>query len=256
MKKQKIILQEDLDNYMQLINTKHIIDQYDKDFEDIIHELIQMCMMTDQQIQDALEALKNKDVKLANSVVKKDKIINEIQVKIQESCNVMIIRRQPTASDLRLIFSIFSVIFEIERIADVARKLSHLTSIKYSDAFKTIIKLIEPIGELALNIFNQTTRAFLEMDLKEATRLYPNNEALFDLTHIPESQIIKDIHHHKVNTKDGIDIFNTIRSLTKIDSRCQNICELIIYYHLGENVKYKNKSTIFNLVNQEIEAED
>ena len=64
----------------------------------------------------------NQDSELAKRVIDGDKQVNMMEVAIDEACVRIIAKRQPTASDLRLVMAIIKTIAELERIGDVADK--------------------------------------------------------------------------------------------------------------------------------------
>ncbi|MBZ4241689.1 phosphate transport system regulator PhoU, partial [Mycobacterium tuberculosis] len=79
--------------------------------------------LVEQQLSDAITAMHNQDSDLAKRVIDGDKQVNMMEVAIAEACVRIIAKRQPTASDLRLVMAIIKTIAELERIGDVADKI-------------------------------------------------------------------------------------------------------------------------------------
>ena len=91
----------------------HISEEYNAELEDLRSQVLAMGGLVEQQITDALEALENLDGELGEQVVYMDHKVNAMEVKIDEQCSWIIARRQPTASDLRLLITIIKVITDL-----------------------------------------------------------------------------------------------------------------------------------------------
>ncbi len=102
---------------------KHISGQFNAELESIRTQVMTMGGMVEQQLSDAITAMHNQDSELAKRVVEGDHQVNMMEVAIDEACVRIIAKRQPTASDLRLVMAIIKTIAELERIGDVADKI-------------------------------------------------------------------------------------------------------------------------------------
>ena len=98
---------------------KHISGQFNAELESIRTQVMTMGGMVEQQLSDAITAMHNQDSDLAKRVIEGDKNVNMMEVAIDEACVRIIAKRQPTASDLRLVMVISKTIAELERIGDL-----------------------------------------------------------------------------------------------------------------------------------------
>lgn len=85
---------------------KHISGQFNAELESIRTQVMTMGGMVEQQLSDAITAMHNQDSELAKRVVEGDHQVNMMEVAIDEACVRIIAKRQPTASDLRLVMAI------------------------------------------------------------------------------------------------------------------------------------------------------
>ncbi len=85
---------------------KHISGQFNAELESIRTQVMTMGGMVEQQLSDAITAMHNQDSDLAKRVIEGDKNVNMMEVAIDEACVRIIAKRQPTASDLRLVMVI------------------------------------------------------------------------------------------------------------------------------------------------------
>ena len=111
---------------------KHISGQFNAELEYIRTQVMTMGGLVEQQLSDAITAMHNQDSDLAKRVIDGDKQVNMMEVAIDEACVRIIAKRQPTASDLRLVMAIIKTIAELERIGDVADKICRTALEKFS----------------------------------------------------------------------------------------------------------------------------
>ncbi len=125
---------------------KHISGQFNAELESIRTQVMTMGGMVEQQLSDAITAMHNQDSELAKRVIEGDKNVNMMEVAIDEACVRIIAKRQPTASDLRLVMVISKTIAELERIGDVADKICRTALEKFSQQHQPLLVSLESLG--------------------------------------------------------------------------------------------------------------
>ena len=86
--------------------SKHISSQFNDELEQIRNHVMSMGGLIERQLYDALAAIANNDSELAQRVIENDLQVNDWELQIDKECTRMIAKRQPAASDLRLIMAI------------------------------------------------------------------------------------------------------------------------------------------------------
>ena len=89
---------------------KHISGQFNAELEHIRTQVMIMGGLVEQQLTDAITAMHNQDGERALRVIDGDQKVNMMEVEIDEACVRIIAKRQPTASDLRLVMAIINSI--------------------------------------------------------------------------------------------------------------------------------------------------
>ena len=151
---------------------KHISGQFNAELESIRTQVMTMGGMVEQQLSDAITAMHNQDSDLAKRVIEGDKNVNMMEVAIDEACVRIIAKRQPTASDLRLVMVISKTIAELERIGDVADKICRTALEKFSQQHQPLLVSLESLGRHTIQMLHDVLDAFARMDIDQAVRIY------------------------------------------------------------------------------------
>ena len=107
--------------------TEHISKQYDQDLEAIRSRMMQMGGLVESQIRSAVAGYLHGDSELTEQVIAGDAKVNELEIAIDNDLGQIIVRRQPAASDLRLILAVSKTVTDLERIGDEAKKIARMS---------------------------------------------------------------------------------------------------------------------------------
>ena len=192
---------------------KHISGQFNAELESIRTQVMTMGGMVEQQLSDAITAMHNQDSDLAKRVIEGDKNVNMMEVAIDEACVRIIAKRQPTASDLRLVMVISKTIAELERIGDVADKIT-------------------------IQMLHDVLDAFARMDIDEAVRIYREDKKVDQEYEGIVRQLMTYMMEDSRTIPSVLTALFCARSIERIGDRCQNICEFIFYYVKGQDFRH------------------
>src|SRR5258708_14160775 len=104
--------------------TEHISKQYDQDLEALRSRMMQMGGLVESQIRSAVAGYLNGDAERIEQVIAADAKVNELEVAIDDDLRHVIVRRQPAASDLRLIMAGSKTVTDLGRIGDQAANIA------------------------------------------------------------------------------------------------------------------------------------
>ncbi|MFT4699756.1 MAG: phosphate transport system protein [Yoonia sp.] len=105
----------------------HISSAYDRDLEAIQALVIRMGGLVEDAILSAAEALANRDLELAEKVRADDKIIDALEMQINDEAARTIALRAPVSKDLRAILTVLRITASLERIGDYAKNMAKRT---------------------------------------------------------------------------------------------------------------------------------
>ena len=97
---------------------QHTDKNYENQINLINENLVKMGSILEQQFSDALKVVASRDQNLANKVIEKDDLINQLNHDISDLVFQIIAMRQPMADDLRFLFCSIKIIRDLDRIGD------------------------------------------------------------------------------------------------------------------------------------------
>ena len=128
--------------------SEHISKQFDAELEAIRTRVLQMGGLVEQQITSAIQALMEGDLERLEQVVRDDVLVNEMDVKLDEDCQYIIARRQPAASDLRMVMTVIKIVTDLERIGDEAQKIARMgLTLEVADVMQ-LSRVLDKISQL------------------------------------------------------------------------------------------------------------
>lgn len=217
---------------------KHISGQFNAELEHIRTELMKMGGLVEEQLKNAIEALHNQDQDLAKKVIEDDQKVNMMEVAIDEACVRIIAKRQPTASDLRLIMAISKTIAELERIGDVADKICEVALEKFSEQHQSLLVSLEALGGHTIQMLHNVLDAFARMDLDAAIEVYLEDKKVDEEYEGIVRQLMTYMMEDPRTIPSVLTALFCARSIERIGDRCQNICEFIFYYLKGQDFRH------------------
>lgn len=225
---------------MENINIgQHISRRYNEELEDIRNRVLAMGGLVEQQLQDAMTALDNRDASLAAEVVKRDFEVNAMEVTIDEECNSVLARRQPAASDLRLVVAVIKTITDLERIGDeaerIARMVSDLVDEDYSGRLFTQIR---NLGHHVRTMVHGALDAFAHLDTDNAVRVWSEDRQVDEEYDSLMRELMTYMMEDPRTIPGILKAMFAARAMERIGDRAGNICEYVIYLVKGKDVRH------------------
>ncbi|ASJ97036.1 MULTISPECIES: phosphate signaling complex protein PhoU [Shewanella] len=217
---------------------KHISGQFNAELDDIRNRVLAMGGLVERQLEQALDALGNLDAELAQKVIDGDHSVNGMEVSIDEECTRIIAKRQPAASDLRLIIAISKTIADLERIGDACVKIANAALDKRLKNQQPLLVSIEHMGRHATRTLHSTLDALARMDADVAIELHKEDAKLDSEYEGIIRQLMTYMMEDPRSIPEVLDVLWAARAVERVGDRCQNICEYIIYYVKGKDVRH------------------
>ena len=226
---------------------KHISGQFNAELENVRNQVLVMGGLVEQQLTDAISAIHIQDLDAARKIVANDHKVNAMEVAIDEECTRIIAKRQPTASDLRLVMAIIKTITDLERIGDVADKIARMLTDNANKPQPPLVSL-ENMGRRTIKMLHDVLDAFARMDLEAAIAVYKED----DKVDREYESIIRELMTYMMEDprtiSASLDLLFLAKAIERIGDHAKNIAEFIIYVVKGTDVRHTSMEQIESAV--------
>jgi phosphate transport system protein len=209
---------------------------FDNDLKELKDLLLKMANKSERAIQNAMVALINQDLEMANQVIAGDNEIDELEYEINDKALLLIARQSPVATDLRKINVALKVSSEVERFADIAVNIAKSAiHIGNEEHFKEIID-IPKMMEMALEMVSDSIKAYYSEDITLAKKCAEKDDAVDTMFGSLIQELLSYIPQNPNSTNQIIQLAFVCRFIERIADHSTNIAENVIYLVTGNRV--------------------
>ena len=217
--------------------------RFDDDLNELKELLLRMATMTEESIERAIQALKARDMALAQSVIDGDDEIDKLEQTIEKLCLELIARQQPLAADLRLISMVLKMITDIERIADHSSDISEITlRLGSEESIKPLVD-IPAMAAVAREMVHKALLSFVNSDLEMALDVCHKDDTvdqLFEKVILDLSNMMKE---NPSVVDRAIDLVFIAKYIERIGDHATNVAEWVVFNITGKH-KHLEHDTI------------
>ena len=204
-------------------------------------KLLTMASHAETAVNQALQALTQRDRDLALRVKEDDRVIDRFEVEIDELV-IQLLAKAPLASDLRLVTVAMKISQNLERVGDEATKIAkRARDLSQEPPLKINLDLPHMAG-LALDMLKTALDAFVNNDSAAARALIPRDKEVDALN----KQINAELVQHMMENPDSIgrclNLMVVSRSLERIADHAKNMAEEVVYLCEAQDIRHTGKA--------------
>ena len=207
---------------------------FDRSLEELQQEILRMGSLVEQAIYNTVHSLAVQNVDLAKNVIEGDRIIDQMELEIEDKCLKLIATQQPMAKDLRKISTGFKIITDLERMADHAKDIAKITKRLAGQPLIKPLVDIPRMAALSQQMVKDGLDAYVRGDVELANTLKSKDD---EVDHI-YSQIFRELLTYMMEDPRTITQATYLlfvgRYIERIADHATNIAERVIYLVTGE----------------------
>ncbi len=222
------------------MGSEHLSKQYDNDLETLRSGVLRMGGLVEAQIRGAIDAFATGEQNLIDQVIANEPRVNGFEVSIDNDCSHIIVKRQPAASDLRLIMAISKTVTDLERIGDEAEKVARMSRQIHERGHADLQRFanIRHAADIALSMLHQALDAFARLDAAHAASVIRQDVAIDTEFRSILRQLITFMMEDPRTISTALEIVWIAKAIERIGDHAKNIAENVIYIVKGTDVRH------------------
>ncbi len=208
------------------------------------NSLQEMWLLVDKQLTKAQIAFMEYDKAIAREILSREKMVNALELKIDQECENFIARNNPVAIDLRLALAYIKINNNLERIGDFAEGIAEFVlrnmSEKLPQEFAEKLRIEEMFNGVS-EMFTLAKESLHEENSSKAEKIFGLDNLVDEINHRSNTVITEEMKKHPEKIEEYLYLNAVIRKLERMGDRCNNIAEEIVFY-LDAKILKHNKS--------------
>lgn len=219
---------------------------FDQELQSLKDALLTMGGRAEAVVQKAVESLKRRDVKLADEVIADDRVIDRIEIEIDEGCVSLLALRQPMAVDLRFITGVLKISNDLERVGDHAVNMAVCSKrLAVEPALKPLVD-IPRMADLAAGMLREALDAFVRRDAATARRVVMRDDEVDNLNRQLFRELISFMIEDTRTITRAIDLVLVARNLERVADLATNIAEEVVFIAEARIIKHHADERVGN----------
>jgi phosphate transport system protein len=206
---------------------------FDDELQQLKEKILKMGSLVEEAIKNSVQALVERDNTLAVNVIDNDRMVNTLDVEIDEESIRLIALRQPMAKDLRFITMAMKITTDLERMGDLAVNIAE-RALELND--EPILKPyidIPKMRSIAQGMTRDALDAFVRKDKKLAREVIMRDDEVDELKHA----VLHELAYFMVQDPTTVTRF-VATYLERIADHATNIAEMVIYLVEGKLIRH------------------
>ena len=223
-------------------NEELVQRHFDEELVELKQTILRMGALVEEQIQQAMKALVERDEVLARQVIENDRRVNTMDVEVDEACLRLLALYQPAARDLRFITTAMKISTELERMSDLAENIcERAIELNEEPQLKPYID-IPVMADRAMKMVWEALDAFVRGDSSLARKVLEDDDFVDDLTEQLFRELLSFMIEDPKTISRAIRLSFISKYIERIADHATNVAELVVYLVEGKIIRHTVQS--------------
>jgi phosphate transport system protein len=200
-------------------------------------KLLTMASHAETAVNQALEALTQRDAGLALRVKENDRVIDQFEVEIDDLV-IQLLTKAPLASNLRLVTVAMKISQDLERIGDEATKIAKRARDLSQEPPVKIVLDLPRMAALALDMLKVALDAFVNRDSAAARAVIPRDKEVDALNKQIHQMLAQHMVEHPGTIGRCLHLMVVSKSLERIADHATNVAEDVVYLYEAQDIRH------------------
>jgi phosphate transport system protein len=213
----------------------HTVRAYDAELRSLDAMVAQMGGMAEHALGQAIDALLKRDPDLAAVTLEKDKDIDQLERSVDEHAVLILVRRQPVASDLRQVMTAIHIAGDLERIGDLAKNIAkRAIAISGEQHPKQVMTGFKHIGDAALRQLKDVLDAYSQRNAEAAMAVWQRDQEIDAIYNSLYTQLLQTMMEEPQRAGFYAHLLFGAKNIERIGDHATNVAETIYYLIKGK----------------------
>ncbi len=210
---------------------------YEAEIQALKDRLLGMASRAENAVNDAIQALVQRDDDLARSVRENDDAIDQLEKEIDEQA-IRLLSKAPLATQLRLIVSTTKIARDLERVGDEATTISRRSiELGQEPQLKPYVD-IPRMAQMATRMLDTALDAFVSGDTAKARAVIPCDKEVDALNRQLHRELASYMIERPANITRCLHLMAISKALERIADHAKNIAEDVVYLYEARDIRH------------------
>ena len=214
-----------------------------EEFKALKEKLFQMGLLVEGAIEKAEEALLGRSAGLAAEVFEDEKMINQLEIEIDEKGHALFALAQPVAGDLRLLAMILKINTDLERMGDHAVNIAQRTQALVAELSLVTDFPFQAMADATQKMVRNAIDCFMNENVELARHVLSSDDKIDDYNDSLYSSMMELMQEDASSVNRAMHLVMIGHNLERIADLANNIAEDTIYYKQGKEVRHHSEAT-------------
>ncbi len=209
-----------------------------RDLENLQRRILSLAAAVEQAVENAIQALFERDVELARTLMEGDTPIDLEENEIEEDCLKILALHQPVAGDLRGVAAVLKINSDLERMADLAVNIAERAYSLAQGPEIPIPATLRKMTDLTNTMVRDSLDAFVNLNSDLARRVCRLDDEVDRCNREIIELASAFMKQSPANVDPGLHLFSAARQLERIADHATNIAEDVVYLVEGKIIRH------------------
>jgi phosphate transport system protein len=215
-------------------------NHFEAGIENLRQKLLVMASHSEKSVNEAVQALMQRDLDLALRVKADDDVIDRYEVEIDELA-IQLLTKAPLASNLRLVTVAMKLSQNLERIGDEATKIAKRARDLAQEPPVKLNLDLPNMASLALKMVKDSLDAFVQKDSAAARAIIPRDKEVDALNKELHQRLAQHMTENPDTIARCLHWIVAAKSLERIADHAKNIAEEVVYLCEAQDIRHGQK---------------
>ena len=211
--------------------------EYIEELDRLKRDVLNMGLLSKEAACKSIEALINKDLDLAKSIIKNNAVIDDLEFDIENRCMRLIALQQPMAADLRVIGTCLKIITDFDRISDVGGDIAEIVLRIGEEPFVKPLIDTPRMSELTQKMIEDGLKSFKSENIEVLGNFSERDDVVDGLYDQIRRELITIMIEKPNSIANASHLMFVAMYLERIGDHACNIASRIVYMVTGEKKK-------------------